>query len=275
MMFNTMFSEKEKKNFFIPKFFCFGEYDKIFYEKKKVNIGSYEPVGSMRSSMTHEYLKSKKIKINPHKYDICLISEPHDGTLSGDFGHVKNLYDCTGLVAEFTHRLCKKHNLKIVFSGKGFKNEKRTDEQTYFYKHYLKDYDFKISSDVKKTSFNLASYINVMESKLVIAIASTLIREAISFEKKILFFDTTGHPDMEFPGSGIEFPKDSICILKEPSYELFEERVLKILSISNEEYFSKLGKEKSFIMVPTVDTVNIIGKRIKEIAQQNTNVNVK
>ena len=116
---------------------------------------------------------------------------------------------------------------------------------------------------------------NIMESKLVIAVFSTMVREAISFEKKILFFDTTGHPDMEFPGSGIEFPKDSICILKEPSYELFEERVLKILSISNEEYFSKLGKEKSFLMVPTVDTINIIGKRIKEIAQQNTNVNVK
>ena len=104
-MHNTMFSEKAKKNFFIPKFFCYGEYDKIFYEKKKVNIGSYEPVGSVMSSMAHEYLKSKKI--NPNKYDICLISEPLDGTLTGDWGHVKNIYDCTGLVAEFTHRLCK------------------------------------------------------------------------------------------------------------------------------------------------------------------------
>ena len=83
-------------------------------------------------------------------------------------------------------------------------------------------------------------------------------------KKKILFFDTTGHPDVEFPGSSIEFPKDSICILKEPSYELFEERVLKILSISNEEYFSKLGKEKSFLMAPAAETANILRKRLKQ-----------
>ena len=86
-----------------------------------------------------------------------------------------------------------------------------------------------------------------------------------------MFFDTTGHPDVAFPGPDIEFPKDSICKLNEPSYELFEERVLKILSMSSEEYFSKIGKDKSFIMVPTVNTTSIIGKRIKEIAEQNTN----
>ena len=59
--------------------------------------------------------------------------------------------------------------------------------------------------------------------------------------------------------------QDSICVLKEPSYELFEERVLKILSITNEEYFRQLGKEKSFIMLPSVETANIMRKRLKEI----------
>tara|TARA_Y100000590_G_C15745157_1_gene1021725 strand:+ start:1903 stop:3288 length:1386 start_codon:yes stop_codon:yes gene_type:complete len=280
-MFNTMFSEKAKKNFFIPKFFCYGEYDKIFYEKKKVNIGSYEAVGSVRSSMTYDHLKLKNIKINPNKYDICLISEPLNGTLTGDWSHVKNLYDCTGQVAEFTHRLCKKHNLKIIFPGKRYRSDKHNDRQFHFYKHYLKDYDFEISRADKDKNFNpmtdlsYNSYIKVMESKLVIAVFSTMLREAISFEKKILFFDTTGHPDVAFPGPDIEFPKDSICKLNEPSYELFEERVLKILSMSSEEYFSKIGKDKSFIMAPTVNTTSIIGKRIKEIAEQNTNAEEK
>ena len=114
-----------------------------------------------------------------------------------------------------------------------------------------------------------------MQSKIVIAVFSTILREAISFQKKILFFNTTGHPEIAFPGSGIKFPQDSICILNEPSYELFEERVLRILSITNEEYFNQLGKEKSFIMNPTVEAANIIRKRVKEIAEQNTNNNIK
>ena len=94
-------------------------------------------------------------------------------------------------------------------------------------------------------------------------------------KKKILFFNTTGHSDVEFPGSNIEFPENSICILKEPSYEVFEERVLKILSITNEEYNKQLGKEKSFIMNPTVETANIMRKKLKELLEQKSNTKIK
>ena len=34
--FNNMFQGEDKKNFFIPNFFCYGEYDKLFYQKQKV-----------------------------------------------------------------------------------------------------------------------------------------------------------------------------------------------------------------------------------------------
>ena len=217
---------------------------------------------------------SEKLKINPNKYDICLISEPLDGTLSRDWRHVKNLYDCTGLVAEFTHRLCKKHNLKIVFSGKGFKNEKRMDRQIYFYKHYLKNYNFEIFQSPEETK-KYSSYINIMQSKLTIALWSTILREAISFEKKFLSFNTTGHPDVIFPAPGITFPQESICILTKPSYELFEERVLRILSMTKEEYFSQLGKEKSLLMTSTVEAASIMRKRLIQMLEYNTNDNIK
>ena len=104
-----------------------------------------------------------------------------------------------------------------------------------------------------------------MQSKLTIALWSTILREAISFEKKILSFNTTGHPDVKFPAPGITFPQESICILTKPSYELFEERVLRILSMTKEEYFSQLGKEKSFLMVTTVETASIFRKKINKL----------
>ena len=44
--------------------------------------------------------------------------------LNGDFWQVKNLADSFGLVAEFTYKLCKKHNLNIVLAGKSGKGEK-------------------------------------------------------------------------------------------------------------------------------------------------------
>jgi hypothetical protein len=154
----------------------------------------------------------------------------------------------------------------MVFSGKHAKNTLKGNREIYFYKYYLKNYNFEISQppeEIRKYS----SYINIMQSKLTIALWSTMLREAISFEKKILSFNTTEHPDVMFPGPSIKFPQESICILTKPSYELFEERVLRILSMTNEEYFSQLGKEKSFLMVPTVETAGILRKRLKQMLQ--------
>ena len=114
-----------------------------------------------------------------------------------------------------------------------------------------------------------------MQSKLTIGSVSTILREAISFEKKFLSFNTAGHPDVIFPGPSITFPQESICILTKPSYELFEERVLRILSMTNEEYFSQLGIEKSFLMTPTVETASILRKRLKQTLEYSINDNIK
>ena len=42
-----------------------------------------------------------------------------------------------------------------------------------------------------------------------------------------------------------------------------------------EEYFSQLGKEKSFLMAPAAETANILRKRLKQALGHNTNGNVK
>ena len=270
---DIMFPGKEKKNFFIPKLFCYGKCDELFYKKQKVNIESFEVVGSLKSSLTYEYTQSEKLKINPNKYDICLIDESFVDITYSDHPHVKNIPDSMGLVAEFTHRLCKKHNLNMVFTGKSAKDTLVARKSIDFYKYYLKNYNFKIIQSPKETKYS--SYINIMQSKLTIACMSTLLREAISFEKKFLAFNTIGHPDISFPGQGITFPQESICLLTKPSYELFEERVLKILSMTNEEYFSQLGKEKSFLMAPTVETASILRKRLKHMSEHDTNDNVR
>ena len=262
--YNSMFPGKGKKNFFIPKFFCYGKFDELFYKKKKVNIGSFEVVGSLISSLSYEYTQSEKLKINPNKYDICLIAESQSTLSHSDLPQVKNLPDCYGLVAEFTHRLCRKHNLNMVFTGRAPKDTVSARREICFYKHYLKNYNFEIFQSPEETK-KYSSYINIMQSKLTIALWSTMLREAISFEKKILSFNTNGHSDVIFPGPGVTFPQESICVLTKPSYELFEERVLRILSMTNEEYFSQLGKEKSFLMAPTVETASILRKKINKL----------
>ena len=45
--------------------------------------------------------------------------------------------DCIGLVAEFTHKLCKKHNLNLVFSGEGELGKNSGVREIHFYKHFM------------------------------------------------------------------------------------------------------------------------------------------
>ncbi len=255
-------SKSMLKNFFVPTLFCFSEYDKKFYIKNKIKVNTLEVIGSVRSALSYEYLKFNKIKINPEKFDICLISEPHSN-LNGDFSQVKNMDESAGLVANFTHRLCKKHNLSLVFSGEGEKGKSNALNEIYFYKHYLKDYNFNIFQSSNRSK-EYPSYTNIMQSRITIGFISTILREAISFEKKILSCNFTGHPDVAFPGLDSQFNDESICILKKPSFELFEKRVLKILSISHEEYFNQLGENKNYLMLPTLETANIMRNKISQ-----------
>jgi hypothetical protein len=45
--------------------------------------------------------------------------------------------------------------------------------------------------------------------------------------------------------------------------------------MTNEEYFSQLGIEKSFLMIPTVETASILRKRLKQTLEYSTNDNIK
>jgi surface carbohydrate biosynthesis protein len=248
-------SLEENKKVFVPVFLCFGSFDEEIYRKKKCNIEKFEIVGSLRSSLATECVKTKGINLNKEKYDICLISEPHP-ILNSDYHHISNLADSVAKIAEYTHRLCKKKNLNLIFTSK-----REDDLDSCFYKKYLQEYEFNIlpgSYEVYST------YQNVMQSKLIIGHISTILREAISFNKKILSCNFTGHPDIIFPTKGF-------CVLENVPYELFEERVLKILSMSEKEYFDRLNLDKNYIMKPTTNTANIIREKLSFLLKEKNN----
>ena len=243
------FPDKITKKIFIPEYCCFSKFDKNMFELKKANIKKFNIVGSLRSSLCYEYLRSSKIKIKKDRYDICLISEPHP-YLDGDYKDMKNLADIRGLIAKYTLRLCKEKNLKLIFSGKYRSFYKLAQLETAFYNYFLKDYKFKIEQSSK---FELGTHFNIMQSKLIIGHDSTALREAFSFNKKILSCQFIEHKKF--------FPYQGLSLLNECSYEAFKNRVLKILKLSNEEYNLSV-KKIDYIMKNTLNTANIIRKRL-------------
>jgi len=250
-------SKKNNKAVFIPEFICFSEFDKKIYERKKCNVKNFYPVGSLRASLALEYFKNKKNKIVSNKYDICLVSEQLPFT-NTDLPHVKNFQAIAGKVAEYTHRISKEENLSLIFTGRQRINDPNADEEKYFYKHFLGNYNFKIHQG-KNDSFS--SYRHIAESKLVIGFCSTILREAFLFKKKVLACNFTGHKDIVFPDNGISsFTNDT-------TYASFKKRVLAILSMSNKNYIKKLIKKPNFIISNKVNTAFFIRNKIKGILE--------
>ncbi len=258
---DTVYSSADSiKKIFIPEFLCFSSFDEQLYKKKKCNIGKFEIVGSLSASLCKEYIDLNKKKINSEKFDICLLGEAHPHVGPGsDYPHVENFAEAVGKIAEYTHRLCKKNKLNLIFTGKRILNEDDGKLEILFYKKYLEEYDYKISQAISrnKSRNEFFSYQNVMESKLVIGHISTMLREAITFDKKVLQCNFTGHPDIIFPGN-------DLCILKNTSYDLFEEKVLEILHMEKEEYFKRLGSQKKIIMDFSKNTAEVIRKKLKD-----------
>ena len=87
-----------------------------------------------------------------------------------------------------------------------------------------------------------------MQSKLIIGHDSTALREAFSFNKKILSCQFIEHKKF--------FPYQGLSLLNECSYE-----ALKILNLSYEEYNLSV-KKIDYIMKNTLNTANIIRKRL-------------
>ena len=244
--------EDLKNKNFKSEFLGFSNYDKKLFKENNFRIKSFNDIGSLKISILKEYISNKKLKITKDKYDICFISEPT--ARIGDYAHILDLHKIKGQVAEYVHRLCKNKKLKLMFSGK-FSDKHRIEEENYFYSKFLKDYDFEIYR--QKIDGSFATYINLLESKMVIGHNSTILREAIGLGKKVLACNFTNHPEMRFPYNGL-------CTITNDSYNNFEEKVLDILNMTEENYYKQLGDKADFIINRKVDTANFLRKKIKE-----------
>ena len=183
-----------------------------------------------------------------------MISEPHSNN-SSDFCQVKNFADSVGKIAEFTHRLCEEEGLKIIFTGEGEKNSIAGINEIKFYEKYLNK--FSINQEKRKL---FPSYKNIFQSNLIIGHNSTMLRESIGLNKKVLYCNFSGSKLIMAP------VPNTIMELKSDSYKYFKERVLYLLSLNIKNYFKKLNVKKEFLMIPPKKTFFLIKKSLKHLS---------
>ena len=247
---NYIYPTRVNKIFYIPKYFCFSTFEKKLFKKTQAKILDYIPVGSLRASNFLNHIKSKNLKMEKEKYDICLIGEPASSSFR-DFPNVKNFKEISGKIAEYTHRLCENKKLNLIFPGKKSELDPDFVDEEKYYKKFLSNYDFKIVP--KKQSFS--TFINAYQSKLIIGHCSTFLREAFALEKKVLACNLSGHKDLVFPSIGT-------CYIEECDYETFERKVLHLIEMPLSKYYDGMSESPTIVLNQSKDITNIIKNEI-------------
>ena len=240
------------KKYYIPNFYCFGQYEIDHYKKHNIQVKNFLPVGSLKLANAINFFTKKKIYIKKNRFDICLISETA-------YEMEKN-YRVNGLEyrwAQLAKNVIKysiKNNKKLVFAIKRT-NKKDRNKELHFYKEYLSKEEFRylMKNSVSKKKYG--SYKLILESNVVIAINSTLLREKLAMKGKIL---NCNYSLLDV----FNFPLNEFYVLNKYDYNSFKKKLDYILNLSEKKFFQKIKKKEYIIKHYNKNALNFIKKNI-------------
>ena len=154
----------------------------------------------------------------------------------------KKLESDYSLIALYAIKYAKKFHKKFIFVWKRFTKSSDHKKEYDFYKENLSKEDFNYllkNSIYKENIFN--SYKIISESKIVIGVATTMLREKLSLRGKIL---TCNYTKL----SMFNFPKVAIFVLKDYGYQNFEKKLNYLLQMRLDKYLNKTKNDVEYII---------------------------
>ena len=147
-----------------------------------------------------------------------------------------------------------KNNKKLVFAIKRT-NKKDRNKELHFYKEYLSKEEFRylMKNSVSKKKYG--SYKLILESNVVIAINSTLLREKLAMKGKIL---NCNYSLLDV----FNFPLNEFYVLNKYDYNSFKKKLDYILNLSEKKFFQKIKKKEYIIKHYNKNALNFIKKNI-------------
>ena len=202
------------------------------------------------------FLYKKKIK--RYFSDICLISDIYS------WDDIFNIYNPRlekGIInlTKFVINFSIKHNLKLTIALRSYRNDKANfNREINFYKRYLTkiEYNFLSKSFFYRKEKNKFSTYELMKgSEVVVGSISTMLRENLIMDGKILACNLT-------PINIFDFPLKGLCFIKNCNYRVFEKRLLKIINLSKKEYFSQINKNYIVDYNKNISTIEKVNNKL-------------
>lgn len=205
----------------MTNFFCFGQRDIDLFRRLGHRVDNYFPVGSL---IVGCYKSQSDLNVTPN-FDICLISQYDKGFFQETDISLARQNSRTGAgikgLNSFLPRLIEETQLNIVICPR---YEHDVDERAYI-KEIYGDKVF----IAKPNYHDFSAYRMIDQSRLVIALNSTMLSEAFSWGKKVLWCNVMEDEHFEMPEAGISYFHGG-------DYAAFKARVLMLLKMSQDEY---------------------------------------
>jgi len=222
-------SAKAARRIFIPEFACFGEYEKDLYLSKGARVDRFVPIGSLREAYFRRYWNTLALKSSKcYDYDMCVVAEASPGCNQ----KYPSSEDAIGNIAKYAVRLAREKGLKLVIAGKRDISPTHALARTHHHDTEVNWYTKYIGTEMQITPRvrdQFSTYALMSRSRVSLALMSTTLRETANRGGRVVFCNFSG--DRRW-----DFCVDGIWSLTEDSYEAFAERILAVLSMSDEAY---------------------------------------
>ena len=215
---------------YLREFACFGRYEVDQFSRHGARVETYYPIGSLKDA----YYRAKRVRgaAVAKDFDLCLVAQFKpaapvaftDGfeRLTQHVSRFREAHSTTLCVALRTHPDVDpaSHELERKFF------ETRLGDRTELFPNVPGAY----------TTYELVDC-----SRVSVGVSTTALREGFGRGNRILSCNFTGNPEYNFPVPGP-------WALDDPAYEVFEQRLLWLLSASEEEHAKVCGDSPSYVI---------------------------
>lgn len=216
----------------MPNLYCFGNRDIDLYKKYNHLIDNHVAVGSLIGGYFTSKIYDESLNKN---YDICLVSQWVESIFDEALllnVDAKNNFNTNVInrvssslikLNKYLLRLINEETLKVCITLRT-----NNENELVFFKNCFGNNVKYINSDIK----NFSSYRSCNESKLALGLNSTVLLEVLRTNTKVLFCNLYGYDYYEMADAGISY-------FEGDDYYEFKKRVLYLLKMNNDLYFSE------------------------------------
>ena len=217
---------------YLAEFACFGGYEVDMYVGHGVKGGTFYPIGSLRDSYYREYYAESTPSI---KYDLCLVSEV-DEALPQLYPEIEG---AIRKLAVYLAAFCERTNKKICIAARSDPDENR---QAYLYeRQWYREQMGEWGNLIPNNRQKYSTYHLIDSSAVSLSFYSTALVEAFGRGRRSLFCNFSDNVLYDLP-------EMSAWTLESCSYEAFEERLLSLLEMNDEEFQKKSSRAASYMM---------------------------